>query len=109
MDHNLEKQRKQLIESLSKNGITDERVLAAVAKIPRELFLHETQMKAAYEDRARSIGMGQTISQPLIVATMTQALQLEGTESILEVGTGSGYQTYSLFRPIEVLKSTTNI
>ena len=98
MDHNLEKQRKHLIESLSKNGITDERVLAAVAEIPRELFLHETQMKVAYEDRALSIGMGQTISQPLIVATMTQALQLEGTESILEIGTGSGYQTAILAR-----------
>ena len=98
MVHNLEKQRKQLIESLTKNGITDERVLAAVAEIPRELFLHETQMKVAYEDRALSIGMGQTISQPLIVATMTQALQLEGTESILEIGTGSGYQTAILAR-----------
>src|SRR5215471_13160071 len=98
MDQNLEKQRKHLIESLSKNGITDERVLAAVAEIPRELFLHETQMKIAYEDRALSIGMGQTISQPLIVATMTQALQLEGTESILEIGTGSGYQTAILAR-----------
>ena len=93
MDHNLEKQRKHLLESLSKNGIIDERVLAAVAEIPRELFLHEAQVKAAYEDRALSIGMGQTISQPLIVATMTQALNLEGSERILEVGTGSGYQT----------------
>ena len=98
MEHNLEKQRKHLIESLSKNGITDERVLTAVAETPRELFLHETQMKVAYEDRALSIGMGQTISQPLIVATMTQALQLEGTERILEIGTGSGYQTAILAR-----------
>ena len=98
MEHNLEKQRKHLIESLSRNGITDERVLTAVAETPRELFLHETQMKVAYEDRALSIGMGQTISQPLIVATMTQALQLEGTERILEIGTGSGYQTAILAR-----------
>jgi len=98
MNHNLEKQRKHLIESLSKNGITDERVLTAVAETPRENFLHETQMKVAYEDRALSIGMGQTISQPLIVATMTQALHLEGTESILEIGTGSGYQTAILAR-----------
>ena len=93
MDHDLEKQRKHLIESLHANGITDERVLAAIAATPRELFLHATQAKIAYEDRALSIGMGQTISQPLIVATMTQALQLEGTESVLEIGTGSGYQT----------------
>ena len=98
MDQNLEKQRKYLLESLRKNGITDERVLAAVAETPRELFLHETQSKLAYEDRALSIGMGQTISQPLIVATMTQALQLDGNEIVLEIGTGSGYQTAILAR-----------
>ncbi len=98
MAHDLEKQRQQLIESLRKNGISDERVLAAVAETPRENFLHETQYKLAYEDRALSIGMGQTISQPLIVATMTQALQLRGNERILEIGTGSGYQTAILAR-----------
>ena len=98
MVHDLEKQRQHLIESLHKNGITDERVLAAVADTPREMFLHETQYKIAYEDRALSIGMGQTISQPLIVATMTQALQLHGNERILEIGTGSGYQTAILAR-----------
>ncbi len=93
MAHDIEKQRQHLIESLRKSGINDERVLNAVACTPREMFLHETQYKMAYENRALSIGMGQTISQPLIVATMTQALQLEGNERILEVGTGSGYQT----------------
>ena len=93
MAHDLEKQRQHLIESLRKNGITDERVLDAVADTPREMFLHETQCNMAYEDRALTIGMGQTISQPLIVATMTQALQLDGNERILEIGTGSGYQT----------------
>src|SRR6266550_6622197 len=98
MAHDMEKQRQHLIESLHKNGITDERVLAAVADTPREMFLHETQYKIAYEDRALSIGMGQTISQPLIVATMTQALQLHGNERILEIGTGSGYQTAILAR-----------
>ena len=98
MTHDMEKQRQHLIESLHKNGITDERVLAAVADTPREMFLHETQYKIAYEDRALSIGMGQTISQPLIVATMTQALQLHGNERILEIGTGSGYQTAILAR-----------
>jgi len=105
MDHDLEKQRKHLLESLRKNGITDERVLAAVAETPRELFLHETQSKMAYEDRALSIGMGQTISQPLIVATMTQALQLEGNERVLEIGTGSGYQTAILARLAEYVYS----
>lgn len=93
MAHDIEKQRQHLIESLRKNGIIDKRVLAAVAATPRELFLDETQYNMAYENRALSIGMGQTISQPLIVATMTQALQLEGNERILEIGTGSGYQT----------------
>ena len=98
MAHDIEKQRQHLIESLRKNGIADERVLAAVADTPREMFLHETQYKMAYENRALSIGMGQTISQPLIVATMTQALQLTGNERILEIGTGSGYQTAILAR-----------
>ena len=98
MAHDMEQQRQHLIESLRKNGISDERVLAAVADTPRELFLHITQSKLAYEDRALSIGMGQTISQPLIVATMTQALQLAGSERILEIGTGSGYQTAILAR-----------
>lgn len=93
MTHDLELQRQQLLESLRKNGIQDERVLGAIANIPRELFLHETQYDMAYEDRALSIGMGQTISQPLVVATMTQALQLRGNERVLEIGTGSGYQT----------------
>lgn len=93
MTHEIEKQRQYLLESLRKNGINDECVLAAVAYTPREMFLHKTQYKMAYENRALSIGMGQTISQPLIVATMTQALQLEGNERILEIGTGSGYQT----------------
>src|SRR2546426_5110345 len=92
MTHDLETQRQQLLESLREHGIQDERVLGAIANIPRELFLHETQYDMAYEDRALSIGMGQTISQPLIVATMTQALQLRGNERVLEIGTGSGYQ-----------------
>ena len=93
MTHDLELQRQQLLESLREHGIHNERVLGAIANIPRELFLHETQYDMAYEDRALSIGMGQTISQPLIVATMTQALQLRGNERVLEIGTGSGYQT----------------
>ena len=98
MTDDLEKQRQQLIESLSKHGISDGHVLEAIASIPRELFLHETQTGIAYEDRALSIGMGQTISQPLMVATMTQALQLHGYERVLEIGTGSGYQTAILTR-----------
>jgi protein-L-isoaspartate(D-aspartate) O-methyltransferase len=98
MTYDLERQRQQLIESLRKHAISDERVLGAIASIPRELFLYETQTGMAYEDRALSIGMGQTISQPLMVATMTQALQLRGYERVLEIGTGSGYQTAILAR-----------
>lgn len=98
MAENFEKQHQQLVDSLRKNGIDDERVLGAVATTPREMFLHETQMSMAYEDRALAIGMGQTISQPLMVATMTQALQLVGNERVLEIGTGSGYQTAILSR-----------
>jgi protein-L-isoaspartate(D-aspartate) O-methyltransferase len=98
MDEKFEKQRQHLIESLRKNDIDDERVLDVIADIPREMFLHATQKSMAYEDRAISIGMGQTISQPLMVATMTQALQLDGNERILEIGTGSGYQTAILAR-----------
>jgi protein-L-isoaspartate(D-aspartate) O-methyltransferase len=98
MTHDLEIQRQQLLESLRIHSIHDERVLGAIAGIPRELFLHEAQYDMAYEDRALSIGMGQTISQPLIVATMTQALQLRGNERVLEIGTGSGYQTAILSR-----------
>ena len=98
MAENFEKQRQYLIESLRKNGIDDARVLDVIADTPREMFLHESQKSMAYEDRAISIGMGQTISQPLIVATMTQALELSGNERILEIGTGSGYQTAILAR-----------
>src|SRR5712691_3545960 len=94
----LETQRQQLIESLRKLGVQDERVLVAIGSIPREAFIDETQYDLAYADRALTIGMGQTISQPLIVATMTQALQLSGQERVLEVGTGSGYQTAILAR-----------
>jgi len=101
MAENLEVQRQQLIESLRNMGVHDERVLAVIANTPREIFLDEVQGNLAYEDRALPIGMGQTISQPLMVATMTQALQLRGQERVLEIGTGSGYQTAILSRLVE--------
>ena len=87
-----ENQRQQLIELLRGSGIRDERVLAAMARVPREIFVDEAQRELAYTDRALPIDVGQTISQPLIVATMTQALVLGGREHVLEIGTGSGYQ-----------------
>jgi len=93
MAHDFEAQRQKLISSLRTAGVQDERVLSAIATVPRELFINEGQRSMAYADCALPIGMGQTISQPLMVALMTQALQLKGQERVLEIGTGSGYQT----------------
>ncbi len=73
-------------------GITDERVSDAMRTVPRHFFVPEDRQIAAYRDYALSIGLGQTISQPFIVARMTEALQLWGDEKVLEIGTGSGYQ-----------------
>lgn len=74
-------------------GIRDERVLEAMRKIPRHIFVGENIRHMAYDDMALQIGDGQTISQPYMVAIMTELLELEGTEKVLEIGTGSGYQT----------------
>lgn len=74
-------------------GVRDERVLAAMQKIPRHLFVPDRQRNNAYRDEPLSIGEGQTISQPYIVAYMTEALELKSTDRVLEIGTGSGYQT----------------
>jgi protein-L-isoaspartate(D-aspartate) O-methyltransferase len=76
---------------LQRRGIDDERVLAAMATVPRELFLPPDQRRRAYRDGAVRIGEGQTMSQPWIVACMAQLLELDGSETVLEVGTGSGY------------------
>ena len=75
-----------------RTDIKDERVLAAMARIPRECFVPAEQQYLAYEDRPLPIGLEQTISQPFIVALMTKALELTGCEKVLELGTGSGYQ-----------------
>jgi protein-L-isoaspartate(D-aspartate) O-methyltransferase len=77
---------------LRRRGISDERVLQAMAKVPRELFVPPGAREFAYEDGALPIGHGQTISQPYIVAVICSLLSLEGFERILDVGTGSGYQ-----------------
>lgn len=98
MARDIEAQRQQLIISLRKAGLQDESVLTAVADTPREFFVDEAQRNMAYADCALPIGMGQTISQPLMVALMTRALQLSGKERVLEIGTGSGYQTAILAR-----------
>ena len=83
--------RARLIKHLG-SEISDERVLAAMAYIPRERFVLPEEQELAYEDVPLPIGLGQTISQPFIVALMTEALELTGGEKVLEVGTGSGYQ-----------------
>jgi protein-L-isoaspartate(D-aspartate) O-methyltransferase len=85
-------ERERMVErQLRRRGITDERVLEAMGTVPRELFLPEKQRKRAYRDGAVRIGEGQTMSQPWIVACMAQLLELDGSEAVLEVGTGSGY------------------
>jgi protein-L-isoaspartate(D-aspartate) O-methyltransferase len=91
--------RERMVErQLRRRGITDERVLAAMAEVPRELFLPEDQRRRAYRDGAVRIGEGQTMSQPWIVACMAQLLELDGDEKVLEVGTGSGYAAAVLSR-----------
>ncbi len=93
MSSQQESKRQQLFAALRSAGIHDERVLAALAAVPRELFIDSALRSLAYEDRSLGIGCGQTISQPFMVALMTQALQLQGSERVLEIGAGSGYQT----------------
>ena len=85
--------RARMVElQLRRRGISDERVLRAMGRVPRELFVPEELREHAYEDGALPIGHGQTISQPYIVATICALLGLEGHERVLDVGTGSGYQ-----------------
>ena len=88
----LEAARASLIEHLGAE-IKDKRVLSAMSRIPRERFVPLESQHLAYEDIPLPIGLGQTISQPFIIALMTEALELSGSEKVLEVGTGSGYQS----------------
>ncbi len=83
----------KLIKALRGNGISDERILDAFRKVPRHLFVDGAMYAQAYDDNALPIGFGQTISQPTIVALMTQLLGLRKDEKVLEIGTGSGFQT----------------
>ncbi|MEE8449599.1 MAG: protein-L-isoaspartate(D-aspartate) O-methyltransferase [Thermodesulfobacteriota bacterium] len=85
--------RREMVEyQIQARGISDPRVLAVIKKVPRHLFLVEELWETAYDDRPLPIGEEQTISQPYMVALMTEALELKGNETVLEVGTGSGYQ-----------------
>lgn len=89
---------RHLRETLEQRGIIDPRVLDAIQETRRDLFVPEALRYAAYDDDALPIGEGQTISQPYIVALMTEELRLSGVETVLEIGTGSGYQTAILSR-----------
>jgi len=88
-----ELRRKMVEEQIIARGIKDKKVISAFLKVPREEFVPEDLKKYAYIDSPLSIGEGQTISQPYIVALMTEALKLKGGEKVLEIGTGSGYQS----------------
>jgi len=105
-----------LVSVLQQKGITDKNVLEAIKKIPRHLFLNSSFEDYAYQDKAFPIGAGQTISQPYTVAFQSQLLQVEKDHKVLEIGTGSGYQTavlymmgakvYSVERQNELFKTT---
>jgi protein-L-isoaspartate(D-aspartate) O-methyltransferase len=108
--------RNQLVILLKEKGITDKGVLEAISKIPRHLFLNSSFADYAYQDKAFPIGAGQTISQPYTVAFQSQLLEVKKDHKILEIGTGSGYQTavlclmgakvYSVERQNELFKQT---
>lgn len=88
----------RLIMALRRSGVTDTRVLAAIERVPREMFVPDSFLDQAWEDTALPIDLGQTISQPLVVALMTQALEVTDRHRVLEIGTGSGYQAAVLSR-----------
>lgn len=106
----------RLLLHLRSHGITDDRILMAIERVPRERFVPDRAelIEKAYEDMALPIGRGQTISQPLVVAMMTQALEVTDRHTVLEIGTGSGYQTcilawlcrrvYTIERHVPLLK-----
>lgn len=108
--------RNQLVKILEEKGISDKNVLEAIKKIPRHLFLDSGFEQYAYQDKAFPIGAGQTISQPFTVAFQSQLLEVKKADKVLEIGTGSGYQTavlckmgakvYSVERQNELFKST---
>ncbi|PKL37710.1 MAG: protein-L-isoaspartate(D-aspartate) O-methyltransferase [Spirochaetae bacterium HGW-Spirochaetae-1] len=90
--------RKEMVESLNRKGIISSNVLEAMYQVPRHLFVSEALRYSAYNDSSLPIGFGQTISKPSVIGLMVQSLSLTGIERVLEVGTGSGYQTAVLSR-----------
>lgn len=93
MNNQVNARDKMVREQIERRGVSDPEVLAAFRRVPRHLFVPEVMRHRAHEDAPLPIGEGQTISQPFTVAAMTEALELSGSEVVLEVGTGSGYQT----------------
>jgi protein-L-isoaspartate(D-aspartate) O-methyltransferase len=89
----LKEAREKMVELIKSRRIKDERVISAMLKVPRHLFVDKSQWGSAYDDRPLPIGFGQTISQPYIVALMTESLEIKKNEKVLEIGTGSGYQS----------------
>lgn len=103
-------ERKQMVaDHLIKRGINDQKVLDAFLKVPRHMFVEDVFQDRAYDDHPLPIGVGQTISQPYMVAFMTQVLQLKGTEKVMEIGTGSGYQAAILSGLVEKVYSVERI
>ncbi len=100
---------KMVEEQITSRGIKDDRLIAAMKKIPRHLFVEEALQNQAYTDHPLPIGEKQTISQPYMVALMTEALMLTGKERVLEIGTGSGYQTAILAEMVEKVYSVERI
>ena len=108
--------RQKLVDTLIKKGIKNELVLEAIGKVPRHLFMDSSFLDHAYQDKAFPIAAGQTISQPYTVAFQTELLEVEAQHKVLEIGTGSGYQTavlcllgaeiYSIERQLELFKKT---
>ena len=111
MKNNFKKEREQMVRSqLAARGIKDVKVLDAMKKVPRHMFVPDSMLSHSYSDEPLPIGENQTISQPFIVAYMTEVLELQGGEHVLEIGTGSGYQAAILAEivkevyTIEILK-----
>lgn len=102
-------ERHSLVAFLHRLGIRDDKVLQAMAAVPRELFIDEALSHKAYENNALPIGCGQTISQPYIVAKMTELLELKNDSRVLEIGTGSGYQTAILAHLVDHVFSVERI